>query len=217
MEDTYRSFGQLAAHERRGTDFRVRSRLRKRAVAIVAPHGGSIEPGTSEIAKAIAGIEFSFYAFEGLKARNNGRLHLTSSRFDEPTCLAMLAFADQVITVHGEGTKRRVVFLGGRDKVCLDRIRKALRRRGFCVERHQSVRLQGVSNLNICNRGKSRAGVQIELSQGLRRAFFHSLSREGRFRPPKKGFREFVAAIREVMLGWDASDGAPALNPRSFA
>jgi phage replication-related protein YjqB (UPF0714/DUF867 family) len=40
-------------------------------LAVVALHGGGIEPGSSEIANDIAGEESSFYAFEGLKAPDN--------------------------------------------------------------------------------------------------------------------------------------------------
>ena len=35
-------------------DFRVRVRRSKSDTVIIAPHGGGIEPGTSEIAEAIA-------------------------------------------------------------------------------------------------------------------------------------------------------------------
>jgi phage replication-related protein YjqB (UPF0714/DUF867 family) len=53
-------------------------------VAVIAPHGGGIEPGTSELATAIAGDDFSLYLFEGLKSAGNGELHITSTNFDEP-------------------------------------------------------------------------------------------------------------------------------------
>jgi poly-gamma-glutamate hydrolase-like protein len=59
--------------------------------ALVAPHGGGIEPGTSELADAIAASDLSFYTFEGLKPSGNTDLHITSTRFDEPMCLTLLA------------------------------------------------------------------------------------------------------------------------------
>jgi phage replication-related protein YjqB (UPF0714/DUF867 family) len=55
-------------------------------VAIIAPHGGKIEPGTSEIAAAIAGDDYSLYRFQGLRDRPREELHITSAKFDEPTC-----------------------------------------------------------------------------------------------------------------------------------
>ena len=53
-------------------------------VAVAAPHGGGIEPGTSEVALAIAGADLSYYLFEGRKAEGNGDLHVTSTNFDDP-------------------------------------------------------------------------------------------------------------------------------------
>ena len=55
----------------------------------MAPHGGGIEPGTTEIAEAVAGHEHTFYSFSGVKARGNSVLHITSSRFDEPEGIAI--------------------------------------------------------------------------------------------------------------------------------
>jgi phage replication-related protein YjqB (UPF0714/DUF867 family) len=74
----------------------------------VAPHGGGIEPGTSELADAIAGSDLSFYTFEGLKSSGNTDLHITSTRFDEPMCLTLLASSSVVVTLHGEHSTKTV-------------------------------------------------------------------------------------------------------------
>lgn len=66
MPDRYTSFVDLAANERPDIDYRIRVVDRGSEIGILAPHGGWIEPGTSEIAEAIAGSEFSFYVFESL-------------------------------------------------------------------------------------------------------------------------------------------------------
>jgi phage replication-related protein YjqB (UPF0714/DUF867 family) len=50
MADKYASFQELERGERRGV-YGVRSCLRRATIAVIAPHGGSIEPGTSEIAR----------------------------------------------------------------------------------------------------------------------------------------------------------------------
>ena len=42
-------------------------------VAIIAPHGGKIEPGTSEIVRSIAAEDYNFCAFEGIKPAGNNR------------------------------------------------------------------------------------------------------------------------------------------------
>ena len=66
MADTYHNFATLEQHERAGIDYEVLVRRAEPAFAIVAPHGGGIEPGTSEIADAIARERWSFSrALEG--------------------------------------------------------------------------------------------------------------------------------------------------------
>ena len=66
MPDKYSSFAVLARHQIEGQDYRILFRKRNGARVIIAPHGGGIEPGTTEIADAIAGNDLSFYAFEGI-------------------------------------------------------------------------------------------------------------------------------------------------------
>jgi len=90
------------------------------------------------------------------------------------------------------------VFLGGRDEVKVRRLGEELKQRGFRVRAHKSPRLQGTSLANICNRGRALAGVQIELTNGLRRSFFRSLSAKGR-KTPRRMLEEFVSAVREAL------------------
>src|SRR5829696_1494373 len=100
--DRYASFDELRQHALEGRDFRIRTVSRPGQVAVIAPHGGGIEPGTSELAEAIAGTAFSFYAFEGTRSNNNRDLHITSTRFREPRCEALVAASPFAITIHGE-------------------------------------------------------------------------------------------------------------------
>jgi phage replication-related protein YjqB (UPF0714/DUF867 family) len=65
MLDQYTNFQQLARAHMIGVDFEIRLREVPGAILVLAPHGGAIEPGTSEIANAIAGKDYSFYAFIG--------------------------------------------------------------------------------------------------------------------------------------------------------
>ncbi len=48
-------------------DYLILSRQGTSGIAVMAPHGGGIEPGTSEIANRVAGDEHAYYSFEGLK------------------------------------------------------------------------------------------------------------------------------------------------------
>jgi phage replication-related protein YjqB (UPF0714/DUF867 family) len=200
MADTYRNFAALARNERSGIDYRVLVRRARPAFALVAPHGGGIEEGTSEIADAIARRRFSFYAFEGLKPKGNAVLHITSTHFDEPMCLTVLGHTTVVITLHGEKTEEdgEGVFVGGQDSDLGDAIGDALRRGGFNVLKHENPDLQGLEDANICNRGTSGAGVQLELSRAVRKTMFKSLTRKGRKQPTER-FDVFVKAVRRVL------------------
>ncbi|MFN0104225.1 MAG: poly-gamma-glutamate hydrolase family protein [Bryobacteraceae bacterium] len=200
MPDKYRNFNELSQNETSGIDFSISVRRAKDAFAIVAPHGGGIEPGTSEIADSIAAEEFSYYAFDGLKRSGNTDLHITSTRFDEPMCLIVIRHSDVVLTIHGEGSDGdgSPVFLGGLDDELGPRVGAALETKGFDVRRHPDPQLQGRERKNICNRGRSGKGVQLELSLALRKEFFRSLSREGRKETTPR-FLDFVNALRGAL------------------
>jgi phage replication-related protein YjqB (UPF0714/DUF867 family) len=197
LGDTYSGFDELKQHEEEGRDFDIKLRNVGSSIVIVAPHGGGIEPGTSEIADAIAGAEFSFYAFEGRKT-NSRILHITSTRFDEPKCLTLIREARTVITVHGRDAPGKVVLLGGRDLALGTRVEGELKKAGFTTTKNDEPAFQGLSSQNICNLGKSGAGVQLELSLHLRRAMFKSLSREGR-KQSGDALHAFRQAIRNAL------------------
>jgi len=198
--DEYPDFRSLALAHAEDRDFRVRvRRIEGCPVVVVAPHGGSIEPGTSEIAAAIAAEDLTFCTFEGIMPSGNRRLHITSTRFDEPRCLQTVQAGTYVLAIHGEDSAEPVVFLGGRDAALRDDVAAALTARGFVVRPHVDPGLQGTDRANLCNRGRSRGGVQLELSAGLRRTLFQSLSAAGRkISTPR--LAEFASAIGEVLL-----------------
>jgi len=200
--DAYASFDDLSRREREGEAWRVVSRLGTSGIAVVAPHGGGIEPGTSELASAIAGAEHSLYLFEGLKRSGNGRLHVTSTSFREPRLSEIETRADVLIAVHGEGSDDSIVYLGGLHDELAAGIGQGLSEAGFSVAKHDV--LAGLEPTNVCNRGRSARGVQLELSAGLRRSMFGSLDRAGRaFRTAT--FDRFVAAIYAAVGGFTAS------------
>jgi phage replication-related protein YjqB (UPF0714/DUF867 family) len=202
MADKYPNFAALARHERVGTDYGISVRLSLAAFTLVAPHGGGIEPGTSEIAVAIAADALSCYTFDGLKSSGNSDLHITSTRFDEPICVALISRTDIVVTIHGEESTEdgEGVFVGGRDTDLGDAIGRELARNGFDVRKHPEEKLQGLKRANLCNRGAFGAGVQLELSRAVRKSMFESLTKTGRLHPTPR-FGVFVAAVREVLHG----------------
>jgi phage replication-related protein YjqB (UPF0714/DUF867 family) len=168
---TFRNFADLAGVHVRGRDYEIAVRRRPGSpVAVIAPHGGDIEDGTSEVARAIAGEEFNLYRFEGIRpARNYRTLHLTSHRFDEPECLSLIAGCDVVVAVHGCGGSEAAVYLGGLDVPLRDRLAAAL---GAAHVRAVvgGHKYPAVHPANVCNRGASGRGVQLEITHALRSA-----------------------------------------------
>jgi phage replication-related protein YjqB (UPF0714/DUF867 family) len=199
VKDKYANFAELAKNEKEGKDFLLRCHRRAANIVVIAPHGGGIEPGTSELAEAIAGDDLSLYVFEGIKKTNNRDLHITSAHFDEPQCLAYVRAADLVVAVHGEESKDELVIVGGLDKAKIQVLDDVLRGRGFRVETDGRPGLQALDQRNICNQGRRGVGLQMELSAGLRQVLFKSLTRAGR-QTRKPRFHNFVDAVRAAIL-----------------
>jgi phage replication-related protein YjqB (UPF0714/DUF867 family) len=158
------------------------------AVAIVAPHGGTIEPYTDRIAAAIAGDDFNCYRFEGVKSQHKDMtLHITSHHFDDEICLSVVKNCNFVLTVHGVDKNDEGVEIGGLDCELRDAVREALSRAGFNAKTAKTGKRDGRHRANICNRGRSGMGVQLELGMGLRRSL------------KGKHLGAFVGAIRQAI------------------
>jgi phage replication-related protein YjqB (UPF0714/DUF867 family) len=164
---SYVSFKELAGHEVEGRDYKIRIDLRDPRVLIMAPHGGNIERTTSEIAEAIAGLAYSFYSFEGSKA-DSSVLHIESHLFNEPRALEAVQKADVIITIHGQiDQKEEFVMVGGMNGSLRSKIIQELERAGF-QNRTPTEGLMGTDPMNVCNQGKVKQGVQLEVSRKIR-------------------------------------------------
>ena len=191
---SYRSFKELVNFEVEGQDYRIRVELRDPRILIMAPHGGRIEPTTSRIAETIAGTEYSFYSFEGLKGSGNSVLHLESRLFDEPHALQAAERADVVITVHGQiDQKDEFVMMGGLHTTLRSEMERQLEESGF-RSRPPGEGLMGADPETICNRGKLGQGVQMEISRKVRDLL----------RNDKGRLRTFAEAVRRAIRieGW---------------
>ncbi len=196
--DTYCDFATLKDRVQ-STNYRIIACPRSSPIAVIAPHGGGIELGTSELAAAIAGQEFSLYCFEGLKTNGNEALHIASTAFDEPACLAIVAASTVVLAVHGSAEQKEIVHVGGRDAQLAKRLISALKDAGFAAEQDNTAEHQGQFAANICNRDRSGCGCQLEISNGLRLTLFEGLKRQQREHTTAQ-FEAFVAAVRTVLL-----------------
>jgi phage replication-related protein YjqB (UPF0714/DUF867 family) len=165
-------YDDLARHYVEGIDYAVQVMPRERSrVAVLAPHGGRIEGRTSDIARLIAGDEHGLYLFEGLRTTgdNFDCLHLASRQFDEPRALDLISRCDTVVAVHGYQAHGPDVLLGGLNEELKRDVAQALGEFGFsCLT--DGHRFPGRDPLNICNRGRSGAGLQLELSGELRKS-----------------------------------------------
>ena len=195
--DRYASFAELAGSAREGWDYRRLVERRGSQVAIVAPHGGGIEPGTSEIARALAGSEFALYCFEGVRPEGNEELHVTSHCFDDPACIRLATQAQTVVAVHGCAGEHEAVYVGGLDRGLKARLIQALKAAGFRARPGVGDHA-GCYPDNVCNRGRSGRGVQLEITKGLRLAMFKALTWRGR-EITTPVFDQFVATVREEL------------------
>jgi phage replication-related protein YjqB (UPF0714/DUF867 family) len=181
----YRSYADLARAQTRGRDYRIVVERRPASpVAVIAPHGGGIENGTSELARAIAASDFSLYLFEGLRrSRNYTALHLTSRCFDEPQCLGLIAACPFVVAIHGCAGLEPGVLLGGLDAELCGALGAAIDAAGVSAQT-SGHRFPAVHPNNVCNRGARGRGVQLEVTESLRAS----------------DTRALVDAVRSVLL-----------------
>lgn len=198
--DRFHSFEGLAYAASECVDYRIRISPTRHRIAVIAPHGGGIEPGTSEVAQAIAGGTLSLYCFEGLKRTWNNLLHITSTRFDEPRCQELIRTTEIVVAVHGCEDEVAKVYVGGLHSQLRAQIIVALAEAGFNVA-DDDTHHGGANPRNICNRGLAQRGVQLELSTGLRRRMFSGLSRKRRTKTTAV-FSDFTRAVRKVLIDW---------------
>jgi len=191
MPDYYSDFRELQLHEQEDRDYRIKASRNWHPVFIIAPHGGKIEPYTSQIAKWIAGEDFAWYSFDGLINGDNRRLHITSHNFDEPMVLQALQEAYAVVTIHGlKNSIDEFLMIGGLDSTFGTELQIALQHQGFIVK-ESDQQYRGKRATNICNRGRTGKGVQLEISFALRKRIFEDA--EHRIR--------FVDTIRSLIKG----------------
>lgn len=184
--DKYGSALELIRHEEEGKDYTIEYKDRNSPTLIIAPHGKGIESACFKITKAIAAGDLSYYVFSA--GQPGTRLHVTSTRFDEPIALALVAKSDTVVAVHGmrDADDRPQIIVGGRDTELGRKLSDNLTWYGFTAEIRTTGSLSGNAPSNICNRGKKNAGVQLEISRSLR----------DRLEYEPMLLRSFVSAIR---------------------
>ena len=198
MEDTYKNFKSLSSVEKEGEDFQIFINTKGSQIAIIAPHGGDIEPGTSEIAKSIADKDLTYYCFNGIKLKENKKyLHITSTNFDEPHCAEICKISDTIVAIHGANGDDEIVYVGGLNENLKHKIIEKLKDDGFDA-REDTTNHSGQDSKNICNKGILKKGLQLEISNGFRKKMFKGLNRNDREHPTEV-FDKFIKSIRSVL------------------
>src|SRR5260370_452277 len=151
---------------------------------LVAPHAGSIEPGTKDILLGVAKLgKWAYYVFEGrLTSGNYRRLHITSTGFNEPRLLKLLPQTPFVLSFHGANRQCPSVYVGGLFRegreTLIASLNTELLRMGLAAidatlgKRNEEI--AGRSRRNVTNRGLLRRGIQLEFAKGARAALFES-------------------------------------------
>lgn len=201
--DQYTCFESLKAHEIQDIDYRIRSRVGTSGIAVLSIHGGEIEPGTTRIADAVAGHDHSFYTFEGIKSSGNLGLHITSTRFDEPSAMEIVCQSEIIISIHGSALLEPVIYLGGLDHELKVQILKQLQQADFYAVDCRDPRFAAMDQKNICNLCGRGMGVQMEISRAMRMRLFQDLTPKGRFHRTKI-FTDFTTAVRRALAPFAA-------------
>jgi len=133
-----------------------------------------------------------------LKKRENKNLHITSTNFDEPRCIELIRSSSIALALHGCDDEEAIAFVGGLDRKGTAFIIDALLKAGLnAIE--DTTHHSGKEKTNICNQGKCRKGIQIEISKGLRKQMFRGLSRQERpYTTPM--FDTFVRAVQNIAM-----------------
>lgn len=231
--DVYASNSDLYRNRVEGVEFGRRSRRHeafdndstvRSPVAlstIVAPHGGGIERGTSELCLAIAGYHpatltatggatYDYWMLEGLLSTGNDDLHVTTTHCDDATALSLCGGARTVLSLHGcsvaAANGMGAVLVGGRDVALRGMLIARLRAAGLdAVDATSHPTLGGVAPENLTNRTLLGAGAQLEITAPVRDAMFTVNTHAQRKNTTTPSFWSFTAACRAALTAWEAT------------
>ena len=189
VKDEFKSMEDLKMVLQEGVDYRIKTRDRNSNVTVAAPHGGFIEPGSSELAEAISGDEYNLFDFRGLDNKHPRKAHVTSSHYKDPLLTELLNKSDICLSVHGMRGEEEALYVGGLNKELRELVTEKLTAAGFPANSNPP-KFRGEHQKNFINSPKDH-GVQLELSWGLRKTI---MEEQGDIENPR--FRNFVKAVR---------------------
>lgn len=199
--DTYINFVTLEAGEQ-SSAYSKQWRATSSTTIICTPHGGGIEAGTTEICDSVAGNDYDFYSFTGLKTPNSGNatLHITSVNFDEPKGDSMIRAANKALVIHGKAdNNNEIVYVGGRDAALRTKVKSELEAEGFTAIIDTTSSISGQAATNFSNRTTIGKGCQLEITTKLRQKLMTNLFNGpvNRTNSRTMYFTKFVRALRK--------------------
>jgi phage replication-related protein YjqB (UPF0714/DUF867 family) len=193
---------------------------------ILAPHGGGIERGTSELCLAVAGyhpanlpitppagVTYDHWMFEGIREGGNADLHVTSTGCDDGVAVSLCAGSLNALSLHGFDPApefpedEQIVLVGGGNAALMELLLAGLRDANIKrLAAGAGGELDGDDPCNIVNRTlpvgdppRPLRGAQLELSTPLREAMFTEHSRPRRKHTTTQLFWTFVAVCRDAL------------------
>src|SRR4030095_10594712 len=231
--DTYKSMTELYAKEQEGINYTKEwymhrwryktsgSYKKENEIFIMAPHGGGIETGTTELALATAGFtndfnahpvtskKYDYFIFNGINSKSkNDDLHVTSSKYDDPVANELVRHSLISLAFHGctdeqpvetTGTGYKACLIGGLDKPFKKILNRRLDEAGFNAFITTQESLNGDIPENIINTNRRKTGAQFELTTSFRNSLFGTNTRYGRRISTNADFWRFVNVIRECI------------------
>ena len=175
--DKYRTMIELQKNTNEDKDWHIECIDNHHDVTILAIHGGGIEPATSELALVTAQTnDYNFFTFKGDRSKGNNELHVTSIHYDNEIACQLTQKSKRAISIHGCVGHESVAYIGGKDEELIELVILELDKIGVNVKPAPST-MSGKQKENIVNQTRIRGGVQIELTQTLRKHFF----KDGKF------------------------------------
>ena len=185
---------------------------------IVAPHGGGIERGTSELCLAVAGyhpaalpqtppagVTYDYWIFEGVREDGNAALHVPSTGCDDGMALSLCAGSKNALALHGFRPEpelpadTQIILVGGRNRILKEYLLEGFADTDLEAVAARQGELDGDDPLNIVNRTLDGQGAQLELSTPLRDAMFGENTRPRRKHTTTQVFWTFVAVCRDAI------------------
>ncbi|WP_436956390.1 poly-gamma-glutamate hydrolase family protein [Staphylococcus sp. AS1337] len=192
MTDKYNSMSELEAETIENSDWEIVSRYLDSQVIITAIHGGGIEPGTTEIADLTAQKgKYDYFSFKGTKSKGNEDLHVTSRNYDQSELMKMIKNKTCAVAIHGCDGNENIIYIGGKDQKLIYEMTKQFRQLNISVEQAPE-HISGAHDDNIINCCKTGAGIQLELTPGLRKMCFDNQKYNKKSREDQHNWSQFM-------------------------